>query len=126
MNTLTLLKTPNKLTQSKFRFNRAYFDHVRLEVNGNILTFEGYVIVSGDAWGYILRRAEHLNKIEERFIKTFYERHGFCWLKKRKFYGVTGEYVLKERIYKKYTTNVWTIINKTGDNHDWERITNQE
>lgn len=119
MNTLILLDTPHWLTQATINFNNAYFDHVKWEIHENILTFEGYEIETGNAvWKtYTL----NLDRIEDRFIKTYSEKYGFLSLKKRTFQGVRGLYVFKKRIYTKITTNIWTVI---GENH--ERTTNKE
>lgn len=124
MNILVLKKTPDPLTKSKTKFNGAWFDHVEWTIRENILTFEGYKIETLTAfwWNDAILKVG-LDKIEDRFIKNFTEKYGFLYLKKRKFRGVTGEYVLKKRNYYKITTNIWTVI---GENDHEQRSTNKK
>lgn len=124
MNTLIIQKNPDTLTKSKIKFNGAYYDHVQWNIRENILTFEGYKIKTRSALGWsdtILKVG--LDKVEDRFIKSFSEKYGFLYLKKRKYRGVIGEYVLKKRTYYKITTNIWTVI---GEKNHEQRSTNKK
>lgn len=125
MNTLTLLNKPHELTQSSTYFNGAFYDHANWEIDRNILTFQGYKIATHRVWfDTTLRLPAVLDEIEDRFIKKYTEKYGFLSLKTRIFLGVRGEFVYKKRLYRKFTTNIWTVIDNKGDSY--ERSTNQE
>lgn len=123
IHTLEILSEPHELTKAKFKFNRKLYENVKWKMVENVLSFEGDQIQTDRIWHY---RKTELNLIEDKFIHTYTERHGFLWLKKREYRAVIGEYIFKKRIHKNITTNVWSIIDHNHEGGYYERTTNQE
>ncbi len=108
INTLEILSEPHDLTQAKFRFNRKLYENVKWEIRENVLYFEGDMFECDALWKY--RDAVGLNLIEDLFIQTRTERHGFLWSKKREYRVVIGHFIYKKRVHIKISTNIWSVI----------------